>query len=249
MTLSAINRLLIEMSWCQWSADDYRTGGHHREDVLTTHVLQAIDFLPRSFLAAVLRQSARGVGQCLLDAADRIDEASVTVLPNDPYLGSVPKSSLHFPRVQPDAIVESPHVYGWVEAKRVNGGSFQETQLAREYYSATKSADGRQPFLLLLVGEPPPVRVANVGRVSVVDGIGHGLTELHAGLSPHPESLDRLVASIDLRVGWLTWSELGNVLNHHLNVYASAPRDVFGTLTRIVESASTAIEVHSRSAA
>jgi len=94
--VGAVRRLLDELSW-ESNARKYRGGGLGLENVLTTEVFQALDFLPRgAFLGAVLR-AATGADAARGQAAAEVEQAVVDLVPDDLV---EPDLSL---RVQPDA--------------------------------------------------------------------------------------------------------------------------------------------------
>ena len=123
---SVIGRLLEEISWEGRSVRAYRDGGRGRENVLTAEVLWPLSCLPRGpFLGEVLRH-AHGAEESRLRAAAEVEEAVVTLLPDQIELG--PEVIV----VQPDAIIVSPGAYVLVEAKRIRRSWFQVHQLPRE---------------------------------------------------------------------------------------------------------------------
>ncbi len=132
---SIIGRLLEELSWTGSLITKYRGGGRGFENVLSTEVLQALDFLPRTaFLGSVaLHDGAAASRQALRDEAEQAD---FLVLPGEMWLQAedIPKV-----QIQPDAIISTPHVYCLVEAKRIRSSSFQPRQLAREFVMAAAS--------------------------------------------------------------------------------------------------------------
>lgn len=151
---SVIGRLLEEISWEGRSVRAYRDGGRGRENVLTAEVLWPLSCLPReAFLAAVLRQ-AHGAEGARVKAAEELEVAEVTLLPDQMELG--PGRLI----VQPDATIVSPATYTLIEAKRIRRSSFQVGQLAREFVALMATAGDRSPLLLLFLGSPPPVQVA-----------------------------------------------------------------------------------------
>jgi hypothetical protein len=128
------------------------------ENVLTTEVLQALDFLPRTaFLGSVLKQ-AQGAGKARKTLVREVERAEVAVLPGDIALypdGQDKRTQLI---VQPDTTLTSPSVSALVEAKRIPRSNFQLQQLAREYVAASfeAQASGRRRLLLLILGGPRP---------------------------------------------------------------------------------------------
>jgi hypothetical protein len=159
---STLGRLLQELSWEGRSVRNYRDGGLGRENVLTAEVLTALDYLPRTaFLGAVLA-AAHGADQARSQVMSEVEEAVITLLPDEVRLQPRNPHQQDGLVVQPDAIISSSNSYVLVEAKRLRRSSFQPEQLAREYLAVTQQANGRTPLLLLILGAPPPV----AGRAS-----------------------------------------------------------------------------------
>ena len=78
---SAIGRLLREISWEGKKTTQYRKGGLGHENVLTTEVFQALDFLPRRlFLGAVLAE-ATGADSARQQLVAEIEDAELDLLP------------------------------------------------------------------------------------------------------------------------------------------------------------------------
>ncbi len=137
---SVIGRLLEEVSWDGERVRAYRDGGRGRENVLTAEVLSPLGYLPRDqFLGEVLR-SAHGATETCAGAASEIEEAQLTLLPEESLL---PGSAVV---VQPDATMAMPGHFVLVEAKRIRTASFQPEQLAREYITLLDKAADRVPY-------------------------------------------------------------------------------------------------------
>ena len=232
---SVIGRLLSEVSWEGRRVRIYRRGGRGLENVLTAEVMQALDFLPRKhFLGAclsALHDCPEVVSPRLVAEAEAVE---FQLLPGPRHLTSVAGQRVE---VQPDAILQSPSVHCVVEAKRIRSSSFQANQLAREYALVEQEAGAKQPLLMLLLGEPPPVLVQRRGRMEIEDAIRVGL----AALIEQPEDYDKR----QLSVAWLTWAEIGSILEGQRASFKAASRSVQGTVERIVGSAIGAIEWHS----
>lgn len=130
---SPIGRLLEEISW-EGNANPYRDGGRGKENVLTVEALTPLDYLPRqSFLGQILRE-AHGADQARTRVASEIEQAHISMLPGDIYLG---QSEVN---LQPDAIIVGPSSYVLIEAKRIRRSSFQENQLAREFVAVLQES-------------------------------------------------------------------------------------------------------------
>lgn len=236
--VSAIGRLLDELSW-EGNARKYRGGGRGLENVLTAEVFQALDFLPRdAFLGRVLRGAVvvpdAGAEDCLENAGAHVEEAVVDVLPGDL---AVPDLGI---RAQPDVVIGSSASFAFVEAKRVSRASFQPEQLARELLLTAVHGGGRQPVLLLVLGEPPPVTVKGQGRMSLSDAIELGLESIEARVSASARTLADGAA-----VAYLTWSAIASHVEDALDGYDNPDRSTTETVRRIGLTLVDAVASHS----
>lgn len=240
---SLIGRLLAEISW-DGNARTYRDGGRGRENVLTTEVFQALDFLPRTrFLGRVIR-SAEGAEETRRMIVSQIDEAVIELLPGDLVVsgkgaGSEPLS------VQPDGIIQTPDVYCLLEAKRIRRGAFQPHQLAREYLTVLREAGDRHPLLLLVLPEAPPVLVRGHGRLSIQEAIARWVTPILPQLDAEFPSAEELVKGIESAVAWVTWSTISEDVAAGLEHLNCPDASFFGSISRLVQSVRQAIEWHS----
>src|SRR5262249_31584426 len=156
----------------------------------------ALDFLPRqAFLGSVLRD-AHGADKARQRAADEAEHAVVTFLPPEVVLNPHGKTRGELLIVQPDATIAGPSSYVLLEAKRIEGGSSQPQQLAREYLAVTRAAHEHTPLLLLVLGAPPPIKVTGLGRMSIADAIRLHLPALRAVVD-HPRTLEELDGLLD----------------------------------------------------
>jgi hypothetical protein len=81
-----LGRLLAELSWEGTDIKSYRQGGRGYENVLTTEVLQALDFLPRATFLGSIIASLHGSGIGAVSLLSEIEEAKILVLPGDMIL-------------------------------------------------------------------------------------------------------------------------------------------------------------------
>ena len=147
--MSAIGRLLEEISWEGARVRGYRQGGRGLENVLTTEVFMLLDFLPRDrFFAPVIR-AATGAAATLDRIATEAESADVKLLPGD--IALTPAGI----NVQPDATITTETCSVLVEAKRIKASAFQPEQLAREYLALLQESTDRTPLLLLVLGSRP----------------------------------------------------------------------------------------------
>lgn len=237
--VSAIARLLDELSW-EGNARKYRGGGRGLENVLTVEVFQALDFLPREvFLASVLQAAVAteliGHDDAVENAAAHTDQAMIDVLPGDlalPELGI---------RAQPDVVIDSPSSYVFAEAKRVGRASFQPEQLARELLLTASHGEGRQPLLLLVLGEPPPIAVkGHRGRMSLGDAVALGMETIEARVGPSVRTLGAKTA-----VAYLTWSALAAHVQTALDAYDNPDNSTARAVHRIARTLIEAVASHS----
>jgi hypothetical protein len=236
---SIIGRLLEELSWQGKQIVSYRGGGRGFENVLSTEVLQALYFLPRStFLAAVVGALHDGSPSSRTAFEAEAEEADFLVLPG----GGMYLQAANIPKVevQPDAIITTPSIYCLIEAKRIRVSSFQPRQLTRELLLAHQLAGERRPMLLLLLSEPPPVRVQGRGRLSLRDAIMTALPEIFTPGSDFPMWKLR----IEETVSWITWKELANQIRLAQTRFTSGNPSVNAAINRIADSLLKSIEWH-----
>jgi hypothetical protein len=237
---SIVGRLLGELSWEGRKITDYRRGGRGYENVLMAEVLQALDFLPRAaFLGSAIRALHDSATPKDVLAAE-IEDADVLVLPGDMYLTAKDSRKIS---VQPDAVITSPSVYCILEAKRIRTSCFQPQQLAREFVLAHQLAESRQPFLLLLLGSPPPVPIQGRGRMTVRNAILSGLPSILD--EPEVESLARHVEDT---IAWITWAELAALIRDILAPFTSNDLSIDRSIRRIAQALLGAIEWHGNEA-
>lgn len=230
---SAIRQLLDEISW-EGNATKYRDGGRGLENVLTTEVFQALDFLPRAeFLGQVLRH-AHGAEAAREVAVTSIEAASVDVLPGD-----LVHAELGF-RAQPDVLVQSDTAYVLVEAKRIRRSSFGPEQLAREVLAVRQEAAGRSPLVLVVTGAEPPIAVRDHGRMALLDAVS-------LGASLMSERLGRVIEipGAEAEVAFITWSEVAEVVDTALPSASAAAGPSASTLERLVRTVIEAVSEHS----
>lgn len=234
--MSVIGRLLEEVSWEGKNVKAYRDGGRGRENVLTAEVMLPLSFLPRDrFLGAILR-SAHGADAARMDVAAGIEEAIVTLLPEELTLPTGIK-------VQPDAQFATVNSFTLIEAKRLRRSEFQVEQLAREFLALLSEAGRRVPLLLLILGKEPPVSVTGHGRLGISDAVTLTLPNL-LDQADRTEELDALVARIPEVVAWVTWGQIRDIVVTGRTAFEQET-EVAGTMRRLCDAVVTAIDWHS----
>ena len=228
--VSAVRRLLDELSW-EGNARKYRDGGLGLENVLTTEVFQALDFLPRRAFLGRLLSSASGAP---LEAvrAD-IEQAVIDILPGDLIHPDVDI------RAQPDVRIDSPAAFVFIEAKRLRSSSFQPDQLAKELILAAEHGRGRRPVLLLVLGAPPPIRVQGHGTLSIEEAVRLGEERMSARNGRHvavPNPTDT--------IAWTTWAEIGSQVTAALQTYDNADPSTRDAVARVAMTLVDALRVH-----
>lgn len=235
---SVIGRLLEEISWEGSSVRAYRDGGRGRENVLTAEVLLPLSYLPRSdFFGEVLR-SAHGAEAVCARAAEEIEQAEITLLPDDIVL---PPNGIV---VQPDATLVTPSCHVLLEAKRIRRAAFQREQLPREYLSLLRDAGPRQPLLLLVLGAPPPVTVRGSGRLDLEDAVTRHLETVYAKTDGVSASLDELIDRLPDVIAWITWEEIRETVVRKADQHQDLDSGMAGTLQRLCDAVTTAIDWH-----
>lgn len=232
---SPIGRLLRELSW-EGNARHYRDGGRGRENVLMVEVFSLLDLLPRSaFLGEVLRRAHGGIQE--VQAVADVEEMSFRLLPGDvPAVDGDRRQSAW--AVQPDARLESDRVAMWVEAKRMRRSSFQRHQIGRTLAALLSNANGRSPVLLLVLGEPPPVQVQGLGRISLQESVEHSLP--HLGPTVDAQAVRDAASAIS----WTTWSEIGSAVTDATDGYRNHDPSTTAAVMRMADSLLGAIAWH-----
>jgi hypothetical protein len=214
-----------------------RRGGRNQENVLTTEVLQALDWLPRSaFLGAVMAR-LHGTIDSPNGALQRSAEhLSFSVLPGWYYLNSTLGTKIE---VQPDALLQSESVLVMVEAKRFGPAYFTTHQLAREFLLAHQIAGDRTPLLLLIIDKGPNVLVKLRGRCP----IEHAIVESLPALVP-PQEIATWRSRIPATVAWITWNEIAEVLQGSLRAYKTSDPSHRASVERLAGHAAGIIQWH-----
>jgi hypothetical protein len=228
--LAPVRRLLDELSW-EGNARKYRNGGIGLENVLTTEVFQALDFLPRqAFLGRVLAgASGAPVTQALAD----IEQLRVDLLPGDL---AHPDVAI---RAQPDVLLDSQESFVFVEAKRPHRSSFQPEQLAKELILTMEHGRGRHPVLLLILGAPPPIRVQGHGALAIDDALQLGQRLISARHGHQVEAPDASEA-----LAWTTWAQIGADVAAASTSYGNSDESTDQAVSRIALTVTEALRVH-----
>lgn len=238
---SAVERLLQEISW-EGNARHYRKGGRGFENVLTAEVFQVLDFLPRStFFGETLRRSKGDASSALELLASEAEDARFSLLPGDIGLGPLDASGKAIINVQPDVLIKSPSVYCFVEAKRFGRSSFQRDQLAREFMLVLQEAGERVPLLLLVLPKEPPIQVDSNGRMSLEAAVSLGVDSVCARISTTKVPDVSLVAKT---IAFTTWDNIAIALGEGLTASSAVDPSALGCVTRLVNSARSAIAWH-----
>ncbi len=234
---SIIGRLLEEISW-EGNAKKYHDGGRGKENVLTAEVFYPLDFLPRTAFLGEIIAGAHGADAARRRVIAEVEEVILSVLPGDVPLAN---STI---RVQPDAVLTSASTYTLVEAKRILPSTFQTDQLARELIATVQQAGARVALLLVILGSPPPVRVAKIpGRVNLEDAIKQRLDKVDAWSGATLRAED-LISRVPETLAWTTWSEIRDALAANRLRFSNAPEGLGSSVARLCDAAITAINWH-----
>ncbi len=233
---SAIGRLLDEISW-EGNARKYCGGGIGKENVLTTEVFSALDFLPRTaFLGAVLA-TASGASQARAALIDQIEAGTVEVLSGDTR-PSLPNGKPATWTIQPDGLITTPTAVCFIEAKRLRSASFQPRQIARTAITINDWSATRNAFALLVLPTPPPLHVAGHGRQSIPEALQLGLDDA--------EWTNEEAATIAAeRFAWITWTQLNETVQKAAAQFAEADPSMNGTVHRLAAEIANSIQRHS----
>lgn len=234
---SALDRLLETLSWDGADIRKYRQGGAGQENVLTTEVLSALDFLPRSFLGLVLR-SAHGDESTLDHVAAEAEQAEITLLGEDVFLR--PSGASHGERMtlQPDAVIDMPGTYVLVEAKRIRRpADFGPDQLAKSLAVAVTQAAARRALVLIVMGTPPPIALRGGGgsQLTIEDSIAEHLPMIAAS-SDFDLDAGNMIKRLNETVAWITWDEIRDLCQAHLARFDETADEVRSSIARLVDS-------------
>jgi hypothetical protein len=233
---SVIGRLLEEISWQK--AVMYRAGGRGIEDVLTAEVFLPLDYLPRgAFLGEVFRR-AHGAGDVRALAAEEIEEATFTLLPDEVLVG--PRQV----KVQPDGFVSTSSALVLLEAKRIRRSKFQTKQLARELLALHQHSGGRRALLLLVLGAPPPVMVDQLGRVSLESAVAQTIDAVLEETGVDDVVASDVVDSLDETVAWITWAEISQLVSEQAKDLDDLAAGLDGTVRRLAADVVRAVDWH-----
>ncbi len=235
---STFGRLLEEISW-EGNARKYRGGGLGKENVLTTEVFSALDFLPRdAFLGDIFRQAHDGSTAVKTAVAATAEHADVTVLPGDVHPCDSQGQPLGW-RLQPDVIIETDTTVCFVEAKRIQTSQFQEHQLFRTLYALHSYANGRDALMLVITAQPPPYRIQRHGRLTIGESIHRSLDTVS-----HAEDQATLRLLTDTSICWITWEDIAVLASEAAAGLTDLPGPVQRTVDRLAASIGDAIHRH-----
>ncbi|MHA7181601.1 hypothetical protein ACX80J_15965 [Arthrobacter sp. MDB2-24] len=237
---SMIARLLEEISWEK--ATKYRRGGRGMENVLTAEVLIALDLLPRSHFFAALIDSCAGASGTRARLAEQAEIAEMSLLSGDMSVNPLRAAAKFI--VQPDALISTPDVFAFVEAKRIRTSAFQPEQLAREYVAVMTNARDRLPLLFLL-GVEPPVAVKGLGKMTLHDAIQLHLPAVLERAGEIGFSEDELMTRVDDVVCWISWDALASSVSEQMASFSCADSSTDAAVQRIGQQAMNAIDWHS----
>lgn len=163
MDNSAIERLVTEAIDAGPFHFRSRRRGHLAERVLSAHVLQALDFLPRTtFLGRVLLD-ATGADAARAAVLAEVEDLSILFLPELRADSDA--------RARPDAWISGPTTACLVDTKAPRS-TFGRRQLCSDYRSLLKHAGERLPLMLLIVEDPERVTVwGRPGSHTVIDAV------------------------------------------------------------------------------
>lgn len=245
---SLISHLLWGISWEGRNVNSkYRDGGRGIEEVLTTEVLLGLEFLPRRPFCERLNGYLSSGRSCTPFLDDQeLDALRFLSAPTGRH-ALKPDASSHQEAidVQFDAMAETDHSRIFIEAKRIRSSSFQEEQLARTFIIALRESGDLKPRMLVLLGQPPPVTIQNVGKRDIREGILARLDAVYDKTEYTDFALSDAKERIDECVAWITWQEVAEIIEAAMNEYDNADPSTYAAIGRIAEFISESIKWHS----
>lgn len=104
---------------------------------------------------------------------------------------------------------------------------------------ALLTTTGQQTRLLLLVlGAPPPIRVARVGTLDIPEAVEHTRAQFD-------DQQDLLAAGARDAVAWITWAELARVVRHAAARLDVPDPSLAASVRRMADALDRAIAWHS----
>lgn len=240
---SPIGKMLSDISWeGRLVSKKYRDGGRGKENVLTTEIFLALQFLPRfPFIDEVVSTFVSESDRKSFLTPEEIESSEFIVFPSGRF-ALRPSALTHQQAidVQIDALIQTDESAVFVEAKRIGGGSFQEEQMARTYLIALRESGIRCPRILFIPGKEPPVQVKGIGRLSIKEAISARLEEVYSKTEGLNFSLETAARRIDECVAWTTWPRISTAVENALNRYHNPDRSttnaVFRTAKYLIDS-------------
>ncbi len=214
--------------------------------MLTTEVLEALNFLPRTeFLGRIVRSAVGGNPATLKLLAEQVEDLNFNLLPGNIHLADIRQNGKGPLKLQPDGILESPLVYCMLEAKRIKKpGAFPEKQLAREFLAVMHEARDRRALLLLVLPEAPPVLVSGHGRLTLNEAVDRWLPRVLERAEVEFPSLEELRSSIDSILAYTTWQRIYEEVDGALRSFSSTDPSIRGSITRLANAVLDAIRWH-----
>ena len=244
---SQIASLLSGISWeGKKVTKKYRQGGRGVEEVLTTEVLLGLGFLPRKpFFEDFVKHLTHTGSSAPFLTSDEIDSLDFRPIPSGRH-ALRPNAETHQEAidVQFDAMAETCSSRIFIEAKRIGISSFQEEQLARTFLIALRESDNLAPRVLLLLGSPPPVKIKQVGRVDVKEGILARIEAVYEKTDYLNLSLAEAESRIDECVAWITWDEIKMSVERSMQQYENPDSSTYAAVKRVAEFVKDSIEWH-----
>lgn len=245
---SALGRLLNEVSW-EGNARKYRHGGPGLENVLTTEVFQALDFLPRTeFFGRIVRSAVGDGAETLNVLAGQVENLTFRLLPGDITLTERQPNGKRRLDVQPDGILESADVYCMLEAKRIKRGAFMPEQLAREFLAVVQEAGSRRGLLLLVLPSSPPVNVDGHGRLALHDAVTEFLPQVVERVPGRFPAISELCSRVDSTLAYTTWQRIAEQVGIAAAQFSSDDQTVKRCIGRLAAAVVNAIQWHGREA-
>ncbi|MBG6183041.1 hypothetical protein IWX65_000988 [Arthrobacter sp. CAN_A214] len=238
---SMIARLLEEISWEK--AVKYRRGGRGMENVLTAEVLIGLDLLPRVHFFAHVVKSCSGAVEARGKLVEHVESVEMSLLPGDMSVNPAGGAANKF-IVQPDAVILSPNVFTFVEAKRIKTSAFQPEQLAQEYVVLINNAGECTPLLFLL-GVQPPVSVKGLGKMSLHDAIELHLPAVLERAGGIGVSKEDLMSRVDDVVRWISWDTLASSVRTQMASFSCGDSSTDAAVQRLGNQVTSAINWHS----
>lgn len=197
----------------------YQVGRISMERYLTQEVFRILDFLPRKhFLGEVIKSLNIKDDYTKSTLYSKVENNEFTLSPSIHYMRE--PFLLHKNlAVEPEKITESLFAYTMREAKRIKPNAYRKKQLVYKFSAVIKKPLEKNPLLLLILGNKPPVLMIGSKRKYIEEGIIDNLSIIHDLKNSNSLPVRELNRMVNKHLAWTTWEDIKNIIIRQYNTY------------------------------